>query len=82
MKSKNLMMNCGRGLNWNVQVFDSREAPTFRLQHCKECESELTLNQEDAEGYSYFTIEFATLEDWDDFVKAVLAADKLHTSAI
>ena len=82
MKSNNLTMNRGRGLNWHVNSTDYYEAPSFGLQHCADCESELTLNPKDDEGYSYFTIKFATREDWDDFVKAVLAADKLHTSAI
>ena len=78
MKSKNLMMNCGRGLNWNVQVYDNGDAPTFRLQHCPDCESKLTLDPRDEKGFTYFTLEFASQEDWDDFVKSVLAADDLY----
>ena len=79
MKSKNLMMNCGRGLNWNVQIHDNREAPTFRLQHCPGCESNLTLDTRDEKGFAYFTVEFASQEDWDDFVKSVLTADALYS---
>ena len=79
MKSKHLAMSCGRGLNWHVTIYDNDDAPTFRLQHCPDCESKLTLDPKDDKGFSYFSIEFASQEDWDDFVKSVLTADALYS---
>lgn len=77
MKSMNLGINNCSGLNWHVSIYEVDKAPTLRLQHCPDCESKLALDPQDEKGFSYFTIEFATRKDWNDFVDAVLTMNDL-----